>query len=178
MSLVTGLIKKEYSDLCDFKVDQNVQTSKELLKFMGHIKHKIEFMEFENNAMPNIFLPNADNENFDNRKNLIKSLLLEFEKDKYIPESKIQFEVSHIMDPLMLSFNYTDDYAEENYLNTRPMSFLIISKPNVGEVELAKLISEIYKCVLITPESLIFEEISSDTRAGKQHTYNNVGAAC
>ncbi|XP_015184560.1 PREDICTED: adenylate kinase 9-like [Polistes dominula] len=68
-------------------------------------------------------------------------------------------------------FVHRDPYSEEEtrikYLKTKPVSFVIFGKPGVNSRELAMMIADGWKCVLISPESLVEQEIQSKTKKGK-----------
>lgn len=53
------------------------------------------------------------------------------------------------------------------YLETEPVSFVIFGKPGVNSRELGFMIADGWKCVFISPESLIEQEILNKTLKGK-----------
>ena len=70
------------------------------------------------------------------------------------------------LDPLTIRDPYNEDTSREKYLRSDPVCFAIFGKPGLGSEKLAKIISETWSCVLISPESLIDEEIDKKTEQG------------
>lgn len=64
----------------------------------------------------------------------------------------------------------TDTYSERGaqlrHLQSKPVYFLLLGKPGIGQERLAKLIANYWNCVFLDPETLINEEIEAGTRPG------------
>ncbi|KAL3268319.1 hypothetical protein HHI36_007437 [Cryptolaemus montrouzieri] len=69
-------------------------------------------------------------------------------------------------------FQYSTRDAQIDYLETKPLSFLILGKPSIGEEELGRQLADYWHCVYIDPETLIKEEIESGSRAGQCIEFN------
>lgn len=70
------------------------------------------------------------------------------------------------LDPFTIRDPFEENVARAKYLEKEPVSFVIFGKPGLGSHRLAKLIADWWKCVLISPESLIHDEIQNDTDKG------------
>ncbi|XP_070164134.1 adenylate kinase 9 isoform X1 [Polyergus mexicanus] len=60
-----------------------------------------------------------------------------------------------------------EDEAVNHYLGTEPLSFVIFGKPGLLHGNLASAIADSWKCVLISPEMLIRQEIDEGTEKGQ-----------
>lgn len=78
---------------------------------------------------------------------------------------KIHFDPP--LDPFTIRDPYGDDCAREKYLRSDPCCFAIFGKPGLDSQRLAKLVSQSWNCVLISPESLIREEIEKKSNKGE-----------
>lgn len=67
---------------------------------------------------------------------------------------------------------YSEREAQLRYLESNPVSFIILGKPDIGEQELGKELANYWNCVYIHPQSLIEEEIQSGSRAGECIEFN------
>ncbi|XP_071050674.1 adenylate kinase 9-like [Onthophagus taurus] len=67
---------------------------------------------------------------------------------------------------------YSEYDSQLNYLKSKPVTFLILGKPGIGEDNLGRLLASYWKCIYIDPEILIKEEIESGTRAGQCIEFN------
>lgn len=61
---------------------------------------------------------------------------------------------------------YCEDVARHRYLSAKPTCYVIFGKPGLETHELARHLSQTLKCVLISPESVIRDEIRRKTRKG------------
>lgn len=52
------------------------------------------------------------------------------------------------------------------YLSNDPSNFIIFGKPGLNSVDLASAIADTWKCVLISPSSLVQQEIDSGSKIG------------
>lgn len=171
MSLITDLIKTVPSELHDFQMDPSIICTKNHLKLVQNLRKKKKCVEFDNKSVPFIFLPVAENLEPGESIELIKSYTTR--SPSWIPDSKVNVPLYQAYQQDSSKYDpYDEDSAEEKYLKSIPISFFILSKPNIGEVELAKMIAETFKCILITPESVLKDEIASDTRVGKCINFN------
>lgn len=66
-----------------------------------------------------------------------------------------------------IDYNYNSDQFLDDLHKTTPPSFLIIGSSNVSQREIAEIISKEYKCVHVTKEQLIHDEIQRGTIVGK-----------
>lgn len=69
-------------------------------------------------------------------------------------------------------FFYSTRESQIDYLKSKPLSFLIIGKPSIGQEDLGKELSEYWQCVYLDPETLIRDEIESGSRAGQCIEFN------
>ncbi|XP_045473431.1 adenylate kinase 9-like [Harmonia axyridis] len=69
-------------------------------------------------------------------------------------------------------FHYSIRQSQIDYLSSKPLSFLILGKPSIGEEDLGKQLAEYWKCVYLDPETLIRDEIESGSRAGQCIEFN------
>ncbi|XP_030766969.1 adenylate kinase 9-like [Sitophilus oryzae] len=67
---------------------------------------------------------------------------------------------------------YTEREAQVRYLESIPVSFIIMGKPDIGQKELGKRLAEYWKCVYIDPQTLIEEEVESKSCAGECIEFN------
>ncbi|XP_076265795.1 adenylate kinase 9-like [Rhynchophorus ferrugineus] len=67
---------------------------------------------------------------------------------------------------------YTEREAQVRYLESKPVSFIIIGKPDVGQKELGRELAKFWNCTFIEPQTLIEEEIESGGRAGQCIEFN------
>ncbi|XP_074034229.1 adenylate kinase 9-like [Leptinotarsa decemlineata] len=67
---------------------------------------------------------------------------------------------------------YSEKSAQNSYLLSNPVSFIILGKPGIGEQELGKKLSDFWQCICIEPDILIQQEIKSDSRAGQCIEFN------
>ncbi|KAK9889593.1 hypothetical protein WA026_006966 [Henosepilachna vigintioctopunctata] len=89
-----------------------------------------------------------------------------------VPPSVSSKSNSSIEQPNQRKFFYSTRDCQIEYLQSKPLSFLILGKPSIGEEELGKQLAEYWHCVYIDPETLIREEIESETRAGQCIEFN------
>uniref|UniRef100_A0A6P7FKY8 Adenylate kinase 9-like n=1 Tax=Diabrotica virgifera virgifera TaxID=50390 RepID=A0A6P7FKY8_DIAVI len=66
----------------------------------------------------------------------------------------------------------TTKNAQQKYLESDPVSFIILGKPGIGQENLGKQLAEHWRCVYIEPSTLIEEEILSGSRAGQCIEFN------
>lgn len=62
---------------------------------------------------------------------------------------------------------YSGDEAADRYLKNDPPSFVIFGKPGLGDADVASSITDAWNCVLISPVSLIQQEIDAGTEQGR-----------
>ncbi|XP_044755201.1 adenylate kinase 9 [Coccinella septempunctata] len=69
-------------------------------------------------------------------------------------------------------FLYSTRQSQIDYLESKPLSFLILGKPSIGEEDLGKQLADYWQCVYLDPETLIKEEMESGSRAGQCIEFN------
>uniref|UniRef100_A0AAR5P5V4 Nucleoside-diphosphate kinase n=1 Tax=Dendroctonus ponderosae TaxID=77166 RepID=A0AAR5P5V4_DENPD len=67
---------------------------------------------------------------------------------------------------------YSEREAQLRYLESKPVSFIILGKPDIGQQELGRELANYWNCVYIQPQALIEEEIQSGSRAGECIEFN------
>ncbi|KYB25398.1 hypothetical protein TcasGA2_TC034458 [Tribolium castaneum] len=67
---------------------------------------------------------------------------------------------------------YSDRKIYRQFLRKKPVSFLVLGKPGMGEEEIGRRLAEYWKCVYIDPLTLLEEEIALETRAGQCIEFN------
>ncbi|RLU17889.1 hypothetical protein DMN91_010128 [Ooceraea biroi] len=61
----------------------------------------------------------------------------------------------------------TEDEAMSQYLRKEPTSFIIFGKPGLDHIDVASAIADTWNCILISPLTLIRQEIDMDTEKGR-----------
>lgn len=61
----------------------------------------------------------------------------------------------------------TDDEAMDQYLRREPPSFIVFGKPGLDHVDVASAIADTWNCILISPLTLILQEIETGTEKGQ-----------
>lgn len=168
MSVNTTLIKRDKSELDNYIVSQNeIGQKSDVFKSLNVPVDDYWQIDYDK-SYPYILLPFTDN--LDDAK---RNKLLNEDSGAYsywIPESKISININ--FDRTKENDAYDDDHADEKFLLTPPVNYLVISKPNIGEIEFAEKLAKHTKCVLITPELLLQQEIIAGTKAGKCIEFN------
>lgn len=155
MTEIKQLITVENDNLQDIKVDQTVICDG---KFYSQIapkfSTKIEDKKLDSvYQYPHIFYPFTEDIDYSSILSNVKN-------------------ITHKGNVAMPLDKYTDDDAETQYLLSVPMSYIILGKPEIGQVEIATLLSDTWQCVNINPLQLINDELKSESRAGKCIGYN------
>ncbi|CAF0775596.1 unnamed protein product [Brachionus calyciflorus] len=63
---------------------------------------------------------------------------------------------------------FDEDEAEQQFLDTKPICFLIIGKPGSGKTTIAKKLASEWKAELVNPTELIIQNIKDGTELGKK----------
>ncbi|KAL2741952.1 adenylate kinase 9-like [Vespula maculifrons] len=142
-------------------IDPN-ENKKSFFRFVKHHPHQ-EYVPSWPSAhtvlypKPNIYYAFTEDTNpFTRFQNTCKCIENEFQPHFEPPK-----------EPFVLRDLYFEEEARRKYLETEPASFVIFGKPGVNSRELAVMIADGWKCVFISPESLIEEEILNKTEKGK-----------
>lgn len=61
---------------------------------------------------------------------------------------------------------YSERGTQLRHLHSKPVYFLVLGKPGIGQENLGKLIASYWNCIYLDPETLINEEIEAGTRPG------------
>ncbi|XP_066586947.1 adenylate kinase 9-like, partial [Prorops nasuta] len=61
---------------------------------------------------------------------------------------------------------YSEAEARNEYLRRKPTCFVVFGKPGLGGCKLSKLIADAWQCVLVSPMTVIQEEINKQSRIG------------
>ncbi|KAL1498117.1 hypothetical protein ABEB36_008970 [Hypothenemus hampei] len=67
---------------------------------------------------------------------------------------------------------FSEKEAQIRYLESQPVSFIILGKPDIGQEELGKELASFWGCLYIEPQTLVEEEIESGSRAGQCIEFN------
>lgn len=70
-------------------------------------------------------------------------------------------------EPFTNQDSYSEDEAVNHYLRTDPPSFVIFGKPGLDLANVASAVANAWNCVLISPTSLIRQEIDTSTDKGQ-----------
>ncbi|XP_012521822.2 adenylate kinase 9 [Monomorium pharaonis] len=84
-----------------------------------------------------------------------------FEKGELLSQALPRDELFADQDP------YLRDKAVNHYLRTDPLSFIIFGKPGLDHDNVASAIADAWNCALISPTTLIREEIDAGTDKGR-----------
>lgn len=84
-----------------------------------------------------------------------------FEKERLLPQAASREESFTNQD------SYLKDEAVNHYLRTDPPSFVIFGKPGLDHANVASAVADAWNCVLISPTSLIRQEIDANTDKGQ-----------
>ncbi|KAG5337552.1 KAD9 kinase, partial [Acromyrmex charruanus] len=84
-----------------------------------------------------------------------------FEKEKFLSQPVSRKELFTNQDL------YSKDEAVNHYLRTDPPTFVIFGKPGLDYANIASAIADAWNCVLLSPTSLIRQEIDADTDKGQ-----------
>ncbi|XP_018311791.1 adenylate kinase 9-like [Mycetomoellerius zeteki] len=84
-----------------------------------------------------------------------------FEKEKLLPQTVSRKELFTNQDL------YLKDEAINHYLRIDPPSFVIFGKPGLDHANIASAIADAWNCVLLSPTSLIRQEIDAGTDKGQ-----------
>ncbi|XP_050304296.1 adenylate kinase 9-like [Anthonomus grandis grandis] len=91
---------------------------------------------------------------------LAKPEILENQREKYLDLSGPTYDA------------YSERDAQIRYLQSRPLCFIILGKPDIGQQELGRELANFWKCVYIEPQTLIEEEIESGSKTGECIDFN------
>lgn len=172
MTNIIDIVVQENQAFNDYKIDQCVISSKTFFKEVCDCKEKETIFETCSNiAFPYIFYPYTEDVKIKERAVFLKTNGATNNIDPSESIRTIQFKTDYHTDNVFQLFT-EDDLVEEKYLQSTPPSFFILSKPNIGEIDLAKIIADQWKCLLITPQTVILEEIESGSRVGKCINFN------
>ncbi|CAL7950750.1 unnamed protein product [Xylocopa violacea] len=69
--------------------------------------------------------------------------------------------------PYTIRDPYHETEAREKYLGSNPTCFVVLGKPGLNTAKLATMIAESWNCALISPFSLIKQEIEQNSEKGK-----------
>lgn len=175
MSEIKELIIQENGEYENYEVKQCLLCNeKTLLQFLNISKDTAKrWYPFKFTSLPYIFHHNTDEVVISKRSKLLTK---KNQSKVWVTDDSFYKSQIHIEYPLKPTFSeqdqHHDDLAEEKYLQSTPWSFLILSKPNIGEVELGKILANHWKCVFISPEQVIRDEINSGSRVGKCISFN------
>ncbi|KAK2575553.1 hypothetical protein KPH14_011271 [Odynerus spinipes] len=81
-------------------------------------------------------------------------------------ENEFQAHFEPPREPFVLRDPYYEEEARRKYLDSEPVSFVIFGKPGLDSRELCAMIADGWKCISISPESLIEQEIQAKTEKG------------
>ncbi|CAH1960894.1 unnamed protein product [Acanthoscelides obtectus] len=163
----TDFYEQGKDELADFKVDQTILISKKYLKYIADAaKVEDEYQPDDNPldewyAYANSYYPHTEDVDPVERVNhLLASKfsvtsLTSLDSQSYVQEK-----------------TYSTRSAQIRYLESNPVSFIILGKPGIGELELGKYLADYWKCVYIEPQLLIEQEIESGSRAGQCIEFN------
>lgn len=157
-------VKEDNTLLDNYKCDQSIIIEKNYLKYINTIRFKEKSEKFQKSIdwWPNCNSYYAYLEDTDalNRKETLQNA--------YRSDSRISISTECWYEDDC----YNERDAQNKYLSTPPVSFIILGKPGIGEQEFGKLLANYWGCVYIDPETLIEEEIASGSRPGQCIEYN------
>lgn len=153
----------ESDALTDYKSDQTVIVDKKFLNYISvpKVKQKKEKFLKSIDWWPNCNSYYAYLEDTDalSRKEVLQNA--------YRSDSNIS-----VGSNILAVDCYNERDAQNRYLSTPPLSFVILGKPNIGEEDLGKLLAEHWRAVYIDSQTVIEEEIASGSRAGQCIEFN------
>lgn len=163
---MTDFYIQENSDIKDYTCDQCVIIKKRFLSFISgeKYKEKVEqpLLSIESYCACNSYYAYLEDTDALERATNLFPPTTSFESIK----SLFVDEKYGDGDP------YSERGAQLRFLSSRPVSFIILGKPGIGEKEVGRYLADHWGCVYIHPETLIEEEISSGSRAGQCIEFN------
>nr|CAH7751630.1 unnamed protein product [Callosobruchus chinensis] len=163
----TDFYQQEKDELADFKVDQTILISEKYLKYIVDAQKIDEECQPDDNALDewyayaNSYYPYTEDVD-------------PVERVNHLLANPPSFTSLSSLDSrsLVQDKTYSTRSAQISYLESNPVSFIILGKPGIGEQELGKYLADYWKCVYIEPQLLIEHEIGSGSRAGQCIEFN------
>lgn len=161
-------IREEENDLINYNCDQTIIIQEKYLRYLSNVQYKEKCLDNFQKSIDwwpncNSYYPYLEDTDALNRK---EPLQISYKSDSNISSES---ETWNIYDEDDL---YNERDAQNKYLSTTPLSFVILGKPGLGEQELGKLLADYWGSVYIDPQTLIDEEIDSGSRAGQCIEFN------
>lgn len=141
---------RKKSEVDDCSISNTILLTKKCLKYVSGDKEEPKTCSKINYPCVNSYYPyTEDVDVFDRIHNLLEN---------YKP-SFASFASFNSCDGTKQGPLFSRNDVVLNYLNSNPVSFIILGKPGVGEENLGKQLADYWHCVYIDPELLINEEL-------------------
>ncbi|XP_018339870.1 PREDICTED: adenylate kinase 9-like [Trachymyrmex septentrionalis] len=154
--------------MCDRRLENHAEkvfTDESFMKKRGFLQLIEDSQKISAHVSSSIVYPKANlyyafAEDVHPMKRIVTASKL-FEKEKLLPPpvSRKEFVTSQDL--------HSKDEAVNHYLRTDPPSFVIFGKPGLDHANIASAIADAWNCVLLSPTSLIRQEIDAGTDKGQ-----------
>ncbi|XP_071555422.1 adenylate kinase 9-like [Temnothorax nylanderi] len=154
------LEKREQSHAENVFVDESFITKRSFLELIGDSRCVQKIVAPSSIVYPKANLYYAFAEDIHPMERIVTASKF-FEKEKLSLQAVSREKLFTNQDP------YSKDEAVNRYLRTDPTSFVIFGKPGLDYANVASAVADAWNCVLISPTSLIRQEIDAGTDKGR-----------